>query len=128
MYFGDVDETQKRIRQLLHGGEAPLVELFEYMRKAIKNQNGPWNAARHTCKSCGHTAILYTQNTIQLNALFCAAIQQHSQLESLSYHHSISSTNHALTPCRLLCFRICIPSSASKSDSVMIFKRITMHL
>ena len=47
MYFGDVDETQKRIRQLLHGGEAPLVELFEYMRKAIKNQNGPWNAARH---------------------------------------------------------------------------------
>ena len=46
MYFGDVDEMQKRIRQLLHSGEVPIVKLFEYMQKAIKNQNGPWGAAR----------------------------------------------------------------------------------
>ena len=46
IYFGDVDEMQKRIRQLLHSGEVPIVKLFEYMQKAIKNQNGPWDAAR----------------------------------------------------------------------------------
>ena len=46
IYFGDVDEMQKRIRQLLHSGEVPIVKLFEYMQKAIKNQNGPWGAAR----------------------------------------------------------------------------------
>ena len=46
MYFGDVDEMQKRIRQLLRSGEVPIVKLFECMQKAIKNQNGPWDAAR----------------------------------------------------------------------------------
>ena len=44
--FGGVDEMQKRIRQLPHSGEVPIVKLFEYMQKAIKNQNGPWDAAR----------------------------------------------------------------------------------
>ena len=46
IYFGDVDEMQKRIRQLLHSGKVPIVKLFEYMQKAIKNQNGPWDVAR----------------------------------------------------------------------------------
>ena len=46
IYFRDVDEMYKRIRQLLHSGEIPIVKLFEYMQKAIKNQNRPWDAPR----------------------------------------------------------------------------------
>ena len=44
--FGGLDELQKRIRQLLHSGEAPIVKLFGYMQGALKNQNGPWHPPR----------------------------------------------------------------------------------
>ena len=46
IYFRDAAKMQKRIRQILHSGEVPIVKLFEYVQKAIKNQNGPWDAAR----------------------------------------------------------------------------------
>ena len=39
IFFGGLDELQKRIRQLLHSGEVPIVKLFGYMQEALKNQN-----------------------------------------------------------------------------------------
>ena len=46
LFFGGLDELQKRIRQLLHSGEVPIVKLFGYMQGALKNQNGPWYLPR----------------------------------------------------------------------------------
>ena len=46
IFFGGLDELQKRIRQLLHSGEVPIVKLFGYMQEALKNQNGPWHPPR----------------------------------------------------------------------------------
>ena len=48
IFFGGLDELQKRIRQLLHSGEeeVPIVKLFGYMQEALKNQNGPWYPPR----------------------------------------------------------------------------------
>ena len=46
LFFGGLDELQKRIRQLLHSGEVPIVKLFGYMQDALKNQNGPWHPPR----------------------------------------------------------------------------------
>ena len=43
IFFGGLDELQKRIRQLLHSGEVPIIKLFGYMQDALKNQNGPWH-------------------------------------------------------------------------------------
>ena len=46
IFFGGLDKLQKRIRQLLHSGEVPIVKLFGYMQEALKNQNGPWHPPR----------------------------------------------------------------------------------
>ena len=46
MFFGGLDELQKRIRQLLHSREVAIVKLFRYMQEALKNQNGPWHPPR----------------------------------------------------------------------------------
>ena len=46
IFFGRLDELQKRIRQLLHSGEVSIVKLFGYMQDALKNQNGPWHPPR----------------------------------------------------------------------------------
>ena len=46
IFFGGLDELQKRIRQLLHSGEVPIIKLFGYMQDALKNQNGPWHPPR----------------------------------------------------------------------------------
>ena len=46
IFFGGLDELQKRIRQLLHSGEVPIAKLFGYMQDALKNQNGPWHLPR----------------------------------------------------------------------------------
>ena len=46
IFFGGLDELQKRIRQLLHNGEVSIVKLFGYMQEALKNQNGPWHPLR----------------------------------------------------------------------------------
>ena len=46
IFFGGLDELQKRIRQLLHSGKVPIVKLFAYMQEALKNQNGPWYSPR----------------------------------------------------------------------------------
>ena len=46
IFFGGLDELQKRIRQLLHSGEVPIVKLFGYMQETLKNQNGPWHPPR----------------------------------------------------------------------------------
>ena len=46
IFFGGLDELQKRIRQLLDSGEVPIVKLFGYMQEALKNQNGPWHPPR----------------------------------------------------------------------------------
>ena len=46
IFFGGLDDLQKRIRQLLHSGEVPIVKLFGYMQDVLKNQNGPWHPPR----------------------------------------------------------------------------------
>ena len=46
IFFGGLDDLQKRIRQLLHSGDVPIVKLFGYMQDALKNQNRPWHPPR----------------------------------------------------------------------------------